>query len=122
MKESIDGLIGIAGNSGNDIISLIVVVLIGLPLITFYMKTRSDEKHARHKEQMEREKQHQDRERTYMDVISGNTAALVKLTTLLESNNQNCIECRAEQTALYKDLIEKQDVMHIEVVKIKERI
>ena len=116
------GLSEIATRSDNDIITLLIVVIIGIPLIILYIKAKSNERHQRHREQMERDAEHREREKTYMDVISGNTAALVKLSTLLETNNQNCTECRAEQTSLYKELIDKQDAMHIDVIKIKERI
>lgn len=71
---------------------------------------------------MEREDQYREREKIYMDFISGNTAALVKLSTVLESNYQNCNECRADQTSLYRELIDKQGEMYIDVIKIKERV
>lgn len=120
MAEAIKALGQI--ETGNDIIKLVIVLLIGVPLISVYLKTKSDEKHLRHKEQMERDAESRKREENYMGVISGNTAALVKLSTLLESNNQNCTECRAEQTSLNRAILDKQEEIHIDIVKVKERI
>lgn len=108
--------------TGNDIIKLIIVSLIGIPLAILYLKAKSDEKHMRHKENMERDAESRKREENYMGVISGNTAALVKLSTLLESNNQNCTECRAEQTALNRAILDKQEEIHIDIVRVNERL
>jgi|GEM_PF-5344056 len=115
-------LAGIAEKTDNDIIMLLIVILIGIPLIVIYIKAKSNERHMRHKEQMERDAEHREREKAYIDVISGNTAALVKLTTLLETNNQNCSECRVDQTQLYRNIAEKQEQIHLDIIKIKERI
>jgi flagellar basal body-associated protein FliL len=122
MNEQVKALADVASNSNNDILILVVVLIIGIPLMAIYIKAKSDEKHARHKELMERDAKSTEREKIYMDVISGNTSALVKLTTLLETNNQNCTECRAEQTGLYREILGKQELMHLDVIKIKERL
>ncbi len=112
---TVQGLTDIAQNSNNDIIKLIVVLVLSIPLVILYMRVQSKERHTRHKEQMEREK-------LLVGVISDNTTAFVKLSTLLESNNQNCIECKAEQTTLNKSILDAQKEMHLDIIKIKERI
>lgn len=122
MEPTTQALGEIAGKTDNDIILLAIVLIIGIPLIVLYIKAKSDEKHMRHKEVMERDAESREREKTLMNVISGNTAAMVKLTTLLESNNQNCAECRADQAALNRDILEKAEAIHIDVIKVKERL
>lgn len=108
-------LTDIANNSGNDIITFIVVIVLSIPFFVLYMRAQSKEKHTRHQEQI-------DREKMLIGVISDNTSAFVKLSTLLESNNQNCNECRAEQTTLNKSILDRQNEMHLDIIKIKERI
>lgn len=120
--DTLKAIVELSGSSSNDIIRLTAVLIIGIPLFILFTNTKSKERHARHKELMEREDQYREREKLYMDFISGNTAALVKLSTVLESNYQNCNECRAEQTSLYRELMDKQSEMHIDVIKIKERV
>ncbi len=120
--DTLKAIVELSGSSSNDIIRLTAVLIIGIPLFILFTNTKSNERHARHKELMEREDQYREREKIYMDFISGNTAALVKLSTVLESNYQNCNECRADQTSLYRELIDKQGEMYIDVIKIKERV
>ncbi len=116
----------IAGNTNNDVILFVIVMLFGLvvavPSLVVYLKTKSADKHMRHKEQMEREAEARKREETLLNVVQGNTAAMVKLTTLLESNNQNCTECRAEQSALNRDILEKAEAIHLDIIKFKEKL
>lgn len=120
IKEAIQALGQI--KTENDILKLIIIGVISIPLLMLYIKTRSSEKHARHKEQMEKDAESRKREEQFIGIISANTAAFVELSTLLKSNNQNCTECRAEQTQLYRDVLVKQETIHNDVIKIKERL
>lgn len=121
-KEALNGLVEIAKQSNNDIITLLIIIVVSIPFVVIYMRAKSSEKHARHKEQMERETEAREREKNLIKVISDNTTAFVELSTLLKSNNQNCTECRAEQTAINKEILEGQKELHIDIIKIKERI
>lgn len=116
----------VISKTNSDIVLFTIVIILGLtaalPSLVLFLKAKSADAHLRHKELMERESEARKREETLLNVVKGNTAAMVKLTTLLETNSQDCSECRVEQSSINKDVLERIEAIHLDVVKIKERL
>ena len=102
MKEAINGLENIAQQTNNDVILFFIVLLVGIPLIVLYLRAQSNEKHTRHKEQMERDKQ-------LLEVISQNSTVISELSTIMRTNQLACIECKNEQVAHLNQISAKMD-------------
>jgi hypothetical protein len=77
-----------------------VIILIAIPM--YRMMSKKD---------LEKFDKYTQREGQIIQVVKENTAAISKLTQILEVNNRNCETCKAEQTSHWIQTNSKLDVI-----------
>lgn len=89
------------------ILVVVVVLVITIPLVKIATKYSSDKREQKFK-----------REQLLIDVVKDNSSIIAKLTTIIESSNQNCTACKLEQTDMMATILAKQEqvVQKVDVV------